>query len=139
MQRNNTIVKNNYKMKFNSLIKTTNWLSVKATLLALYDGIQLNCEANIALVFSPDKFEFDTRAVNELLSWYHDDKRFIIRVKELIMDIVNNPFKGGKGHTEPLGSTGGRASKRIIKKDRIVYTYTKEKITIHQCRGHYDD
>ena len=108
-------------------------------LQSLTEGIQLNSEANIALIFSPDKFEFDTRAVKELISWYHDDKRFIIRIKELINDIITNPFIGGKGLTEILGGSGGKASKRIIKKDRIVYTYTKEKITIHQCRGHYDD
>ena len=108
-------------------------------LQSLVDGIQLNSEINIAKVFPLERFSFDTRAINELISWYYDDKRFIIRIKELINDIVSNPFKGGKGHTEPLGGTGGKASKRIIKKDRIVYTYTKEKIIIHQCRGHYDD
>ena len=108
-------------------------------LQSLVGGIQLNSEINIAKVFQPDKFSFDSRAINDIISWYYDDKRFIIRIKELINDIVNNPFKGGKGHTETLGGTGGKASKRIIKKDRVVYTYTKEKIIIHQCRGHYDD
>lgn len=105
---------------------------------SLIAGIQLNSKENIALVFPPDKFEFDTTAVNDILFWHYDDKRFIIRIKELINDIVNNPFKGGKGHTEKLKGTG-KASKRIIKKDRVVYTYTKEKITIHQCRFHYGD
>ena len=85
------------------------------------------------------KGNHEQRAIDDLISWYYDDKRFIIRIKELINDIVNYPFKGGKGHTEPLGGTGGKASKRIIKKDRVVYTYTKEKVIIHQCRGHYDD
>jgi toxin YoeB len=63
----------------------------------------------------------------------------LVRIKELIEDIWVHPFTGGKGKTEPLGGTGGKASKRIIKKDRIVYTYSKNKIVIHQCRGHYDD
>jgi len=105
----------------------------------LVDGIQLDSDVNIEKVFPPERFSFDTRAIKELISWYYDDKRFIIRIKELINDISKNPYKGGKGHTESLGGADGKASKRIIKKDRVVYTYTKEKIIIHQCRGHYDD
>lgn len=104
---------------------------------SLVSGIQLNSKENILKVFPSNQFAFDTRAINEIISWYYDDKRFLIRIKELINDIVANPFVGGKGHTETLG--GERASKRIIKKDRIVYSISKNKITIHQCRGHYDD
>lgn len=111
----------------------------RAWLKSLIDGIQLDREENIAKVFPPDKFSFEIRASKELISWYYDDKRFVTRIKELIFDIVANPFKGGKGLTETLGGTGGRASKRIIKKDRIVYTYTDNVIVIHQCRGHYGD
>lgn len=108
-------------------------------LQSLTDGIQLNNEKNILLVFPADRFEFEARAMRELISWYYDDKRFIIKIKNLINDIVPHPFKGGLGHTETLGGSEGKASKHIIKKDRLVYTYTKDKITIHQCRGHYDD
>ena len=108
-----------------------NWLN------SLVSGIQLNSEENIIKVFPSNKFAFDTRAINDIISWFYNDKRFIIRIKELINDIDVNPFEGGKGHTEKLG--GERASKRIIKKDRIVYSVSKNKITIHQCRGHYDD
>lgn len=63
----------------------------------------------------------------------------MVRIKELLADIENNPFVGGKGKTEILSNTSGKASKRIIKKDRIIYTFTQEKIIIHQCRGHYND
>lgn len=108
-------------------------------LKSLVEGIQLDREENIVKVFPANKFSFEARASKDLVSWYYDDKRFIARVKELIYDIVDNPYKGGKGHTETLSGTGGRASKRIIKKDRIVYTYTENLIIIHQCRGHYDD
>ena len=111
----------------------------RAWLKSLIDGIQLDREENIAKVFPPDKFFFEARASKELISWYYDDKRFVTRIKDLIFDIVDNPFKGGKGLTETLGGTGGRASKRIIKKDRIIYTYKDNIIVIHQCRGHYDD
>ena len=110
-----------------------------AWLDSLTQGLQLNTEDNIYKLFPRDKFIFESRAIDDILSWYYDDKRFLLRVKELINDIFLNPFTGGKGKTETLGGTEGKASKRIIKKDRIIYTYTKEKITIHQCRRHYDD
>lgn len=109
------------------------WLSY------LNPTIELNSEINIYNVFSPEQFQFESKAIQDITSWFYDDKRYLIRVKELLEDIPQNPFKGGKGKTEPLRGTGGRASKRIVKKDRIVYTYTEGKIIIHQCRGHYDD
>lgn len=101
--------------------------------------INLNTYDNIIKQYPLDKYEFDAQAIEDIISWYYDDKRFLVRIKELIEDISNNPFIGGKGKTETLGGTGGRASKRIIKKDRIIYTYTDNKIFIHQCRGHYND
>ncbi|HRP16519.1 MAG TPA: Txe/YoeB family addiction module toxin [Ginsengibacter sp.] len=109
------------------------WLSY------LNPPIELNSEENIYKVFPSVKFQFDNKAIQDIISWFYDDKRYLIRVKELLEDISQNPFKGGKGKTEPLGGTSGKASKRIVKKDRIIYTYTDDKIIIHQCRGHYDD
>ena len=106
---------------------------------SLTQGLQLNTEYSIYSQFPREKFIFESKAIDDIISWYYDDKRFLLKVKELINDITLNPFTGGKGKTETLSGSDGKASKRIIKKDRIVYTYTKEKITIHQCRGHYDD
>ena len=109
------------------------WLSY------LNPPIELNSEKNIYKVFPPEQFQFESKAIQDIISWFYDDKRYLIRVKELLEDIPQKPFKGGKGKTEPLSGTDGRASKRIVKKDRIVYTYTEGKIIVHQCRGHYDD
>lgn len=119
----------------NSLIGKdfTDWIKSITT------DIDLNSQENILKQFPVEKYEFDGKAIDDIISWYYDDKRFLVRIKELIEDINTNPFTGGKGKTEPLSGTNGKASKRIIKKDRIVYTYTSEKIYIHQCRGHYDD
>ncbi|MDM1047227.1 Txe/YoeB family addiction module toxin [Sphingobacterium hotanense] len=101
--------------------------------------LKLNSKENILKEFPPEKYEMDNQAIDDILFWYYNDRRFLVRIKELIEDIPVNPFTGGKGKTEALGGTGGRASKRIVKKDRIVYTYSQEKIVIHQCRKHYDD
>lgn len=110
-----------------------NWLNY------LNPPIKLNSEENIYKVFPLAQFQFDIKAIQDIISWFYDDKRYLIRVKELLNDIAENPFKGGIGKTEILSGTNGKASKRIIKKDRIIYTYTSDKIIIHQCRGHYND
>lgn len=108
-------------------------------LKSISEEIALNSLENIYKVFSPDRYSFDNKAIDDILSWYYNDKRFLVRIKELLENIENNPFVGGKGFTELLSGTSGKASKRITKKDRIVYTYTSEKIIVHQCRGHYND
>lgn len=99
--------------------------------------IELKDYESIVKLFPIDKFNFDNRAIEDIIFWFYDDKRYLVRIKELLNDIGANPFLGGKGRTENLG--GGRASKRIVKKDRVVYTYTNDRIFIHQCRGHYND
>lgn len=111
----------------------------KAWQKLLKDEIPLDSLTNIQSVFPPTQFHFEQRAIDDIISWYYDDVRFQIRIKKLIEDILKNPFSGGLGHTETLAGTGGKASKRIIGKDRIVYTYTIEKIIIYQCKGHYED
>ena len=58
--------------------------------------ITLNSQENIVKQFPVGKYEFDNRAIVDIISWYYDDKRFLVRIKELIEDISNNPFKGGK-------------------------------------------
>jgi len=110
-----------------------NWLH------SLQTTIPLDSLTNIQLVFPPHRFEFDPQAIDDLISWFYDDIRFQKRIKKLIDDIELHPFSGGLGHTETLAGTGGKASKRIVGRDRIVYTYTNEKTIIHQCRGHYED
>lgn len=116
-----------------------NQAAFKEWISYLNPPVQLNSEENIYKVFPATQYQFEGNAINDIISWFYDDKRYLIRVKELIEDIIDNPFKGGKGKTEALSGTDGKASKRIVKKDRIIYTYIKDRIIIHQCRGHYDD
>ncbi len=106
---------------------------------ALHPPVPLDCKENICKVFPEHRFRFEKRAVDDIISWFYDDKRYLNKVKDLIEDIVSHPFAGGKGHTETLSYEAGKASKRIVKKDRLVYTYTDTLITIHQCKGHYED
>jgi len=109
----------------------TDWINSTAV------PIQLDSLDAFSSFFSPGLFVFEPRANKDILEWYNENKRTQARIIELINEIVAFPLAGGKGMTEML--TDGRVSKRINKKHRIVYTYAKDKITIHQCWGHYDD
>lgn len=99
--------------------------------------VQLNSYENIIKVFPTEKFEFEPRAINEMINWCYDDKRYLNRIIKLINNIRKAPFVGGIGLTENLG--GGKGSKRIVKKDRVVYTVLEHKIIIHSCKKHYND
>lgn len=103
------------------------------------DEIPLNSEDNIYKIFPKAKIEFEARAIGEMIAWFYDDERYQKRIIKLIADIPAHPFLGGMGKTEGLVSENRMASKRISEKDRLVYTYEEDKITIHSCRGHYDD
>lgn len=82
--------------------------------------------------FSEDSFE-------EFLSWGIEDKKIQKKVHNLIKEALRNPFNG-KGKPEPLKyDKEGRWSRRISDKDRLVYKYEKDTLTIYQCKGHYDD
>lgn len=123
-------------------IEITNFWSIGSVVSwtqQLTNEIPLNSIENIERVFSPNEYQFGEKAMNELINWYYDDIRYQKKIKALLIDIKNNPFVGGIGHTEILKTRDGIASKRIVKKDRITYTYSKELITIHQCKGHYTD
>jgi toxin YoeB len=113
--------------------------SVLNWLLSIIETLPLNTIDNIKRVFSEDKFKFDQQAIDELIAWYYDDERYQNKIRDLIFDIPSHPFVGGIGFTEVLRDEGGKASKRIVKKDRIVYTYSTDLIIIHQCEGHYKD
>ena len=86
--------------------------------------------ANIS--FSEDSFE-------EFLSWGNEDKKTQKKIKQLIKEALRTPFNG-KGKPEPLKhDKEGRWSRRINEKDRLVYKFENDILTIYQCKGHYDD
>ena len=58
---------------------------------------------------------------------------------ELIKAIQRDPFRG-IGKPEPLkGQLTGKWSRRVNKKDRLLYEIIDDTIVILQCKGHYSD
>jgi toxin YoeB len=85
------------------------------------------------------KITFTEPAWEENLSWQSEDKKTWKSINELIKAIQRNPFRG-IGKPEPLkGELTGKWSRRINKKDRLLYEVTNDMIVIIQCKGHYAD
>lgn len=136
----NLFVESTISISYNtSVTNFWNEENVHNWFLSIIDALPLNTIDNIKRVFPEDKFKFEQQAIDELIAWYYDDERYQNKIRDLIFDIPSHPFVGGIGLTEVLRNEGGKASKRIVKKDRIIYTYSKALITIHQCKGHYSD
>ncbi|HJA73442.1 MAG TPA: Txe/YoeB family addiction module toxin [Candidatus Limosilactobacillus faecipullorum] len=71
--------------------------------------------------------------------WQTNNKAGLKRVNKLINDTMRSPFRG-IGEPEPLsGELSGYYSRRINKKDRIVYRVFADRIEIIQLRFHYSD
>lgn len=81
---------------------------------------------------------FDPKAFEEFTKWGETDKKTFKRISKLIKGISRTPFKG-EGKPEPLkGARQGYWSRRIDKKNRLVYSVAEKEIRIVSCKGHYD-
>ena len=81
---------------------------------------------------------FTTNAWNQMAEVIRTDKRMAKQVIKLIDDTVRNHFSG-LGKPEPLKmELQGFWSKRVDKKNRIVYRVTSEAIEIIAIKGHYE-
>lgn len=66
------------------------------------------------------------------------DVRTRIKIKELIEDIILHPFEG-IGKPEPLKyEFSGCWSRRIDKKNRLIYSINNDDLIILSCEGHYN-
>lgn len=80
---------------------------------------------------------FTSLAIKEYNEWFDVNIKIVTRIKLMIKDINDNPFKG-IGKPEPLkGNWKGYWSRRINHEHRLVYKVTDEQILIVKCKGHY--
>lgn len=82
------------------------------------------------------KITFAEDAWEEYLYWQTQDKKTLKKINSLLKNIQTEPFTG-EGKPEPL--KGGKWSRCINDKDRLVYEVIEEGIIVTQCKGHYDD
>lgn len=76
-------------------------------------------------------------AWEDYLYWQKQDKKTIKRINKILKDIDRN-IHFGIGKPEPLTrDLSGCWSRRIDKKNRIVYRVENYQIYIYQCGSHY--
>lgn len=66
------------------------------------------------------------------------DKKTALKIKTLLMNARENPTQG-LGKPEKLKGRINTYSRKINKKDRLVYQIKESIIYVIQCKGHYDD
>ena len=71
--------------------------------------------------------------------WMSQDKKKVVKINQLLKDILRNPFEG-IGMPEPLKfQYSGFWSRRIDHTHRLIYKVDANQITVVKCRYHYDD
>ena len=85
------------------------------------------------------KITFSENGWADYLYWQSKDRKILKVINKLLEEVRRTPYKG-KGKPEPLkGCNPNTWSRRINKKDRLVYEICEDGIIIKQCKGHYDD
>ena len=88
--------------------------------------------------------EFTQHAWDDFEYWIEHDSEVVIKIKDLLKSIRENPFRG-LGKPEPLKyGLKGFWSRRITQEHRLVYKVSgkkgvDQKCSIIQCLFHYDD
>ncbi len=82
-------------------------------------------------------FDLRPQAKEDLEFFKKKNKKAIKKIKELHRSILENPYQD-IGKPEPLKfDLAGKWSRRINKKDRLVYEIVNDTIIIYQYRYHY--
>ncbi len=84
------------------------------------------------------KITFTEDGWEDYLYWQEQDKKTLKKINSLLKSIRKNPFEGD-GKPEALKNENGDWSRRINKKDRLVYRIENNTVLVKQCKGHYDD
>ncbi len=81
---------------------------------------------------------FSDNAWEDYLYWQTQDRKTLQRINQLIKDIECDGNQG-IGKPEQLQNLSGYWSRRINKRDRLVYKIVDNEIRVAQCRTHYGD
>ena len=84
------------------------------------------------------KITFSENAWEDYLYWQEIDKKVLKQINKLLKEIQRTPFIGA-GKPEPLKWSPDSWSRRINRKDRLVYEVNNNNIIVLQCKGHYAD
>ena len=81
---------------------------------------------------------YRTERFNAQLKALKGDKAIVVKIFRLVSDACEHPFSG-LGKPEPLKhGMAGLWSRRIDKKNRLIYEVVKPDLILLSCIGHYD-
>ncbi|HRT29440.1 MAG TPA: Txe/YoeB family addiction module toxin [Kiritimatiellia bacterium] len=81
---------------------------------------------------------YRTETFNAQLKALRNNQAVVARIFRLIADACEHPFSG-LGKPEPLKyGKAGLWSRRIDKKNRLIYKVVKPDLILFSCIGHYD-
>ena len=81
--------------------------------------------------------EFVPNAFAEYKQWISDDRKMALRIGDLLIDCLRDPFNG-LGKPEPLKHQyKGYWSRRIDPEHRLIYKATDDAIVVISCKSHY--
>lgn len=81
--------------------------------------------------------KFSERFIDEYKEWYRSQPNVVEKIDRLIDSIEINPFEG-VGKPERLKGKINWYSRRITKKDRLIYVVDGSIVRLTSCKGHYD-
>lgn len=82
--------------------------------------------------------KFSERFICEYKEWYRSQPNVVEKIDRLIDSIEINPFEG-VGKPERLKGKINWYSRRITKKDRLIYAVDDSFVRLISCCGHYTD
>lgn len=87
------------------------------------------------------KVIFANSALKEYKVWERSSPKTVLKIKELIKDILHNGMADGLGRPEKLKhyKSPVKFSREINKGDRLVYFSDGKHLFIESCKGHYGD
>ena len=81
---------------------------------------------------------WDEEAWADYVGGQNQDKKTLKKINQLVKDIIRNGVLEGTGNPEALkGNLQGWYSRRIDKKNRLVYKIVNDNLKIAQCKEHY--
>lgn len=97
----------------------------------------MNFGARSALIPKKREAFFDIDFIKDLAAWIRVDQRTALRLLDIVLAVLQDPFKG-IGKPEPLKHISSNTwSRRLTLEHRIVYLVRNDRIDFLQARYHY--
>ena len=81
---------------------------------------------------------FEESGFADYVYWQKNDLNIVDKINKLLQSISRDGALKGEGKPEKLKHRLGVYSRRIDLKNRLVYKYSEDTITVVSCKGHYE-